>query len=55
MSENKIKSQRGGQVDVFVKNRIKWPHEYVFAGSQKERLFLAFCLRLVPVSSFVAI
>ena len=38
MSEGKIKSQRGGKVDVFVKNRIKWPHEYVLAGSQKERV-----------------
>ena len=37
-SENKIKSQRGSQVDVFVKNRIKWPHEYVLAGSLKERV-----------------
>ena len=38
MSENKIKSQRGCQVDVFIKNRIKWPHEFVLAGSQKERV-----------------
>ena len=38
MSENKIKSQRGGSVDVFVKNRVKWPHEFVSAGSQKERV-----------------
>ena len=38
MSDNKIKSQRGDQVDVFVKNRIKWPHEFVLAGSQKERV-----------------
>ena len=38
MSDNKIKSQRGGQVDDFVKNRIKWPHEFVLAGSQKERV-----------------
>ena len=38
MSENKIKSQRGGTVDVFVKNRVKWPHEHVLAGSQKERV-----------------
>ena len=37
MSEAKIKSRRGGQVDVFVKNRIKWPHEYSLAGSQKKR------------------
>ena len=38
MSENKIKSQRGGSVDVFVKHRVKWPHEFVLAGSQKERV-----------------
>ena len=38
MSENKIKSQRGGSVDVFVKHRVKWPHEHVLAGSQKERV-----------------
>ena len=38
MSESKIKSQTGDQVDVFMKNRIKWPHEYVLAGSQKERV-----------------
>ena len=38
MSENKIKSQRGGSVDVSVKHRVKWPHEHVLAGSQKERI-----------------
>ena len=38
MSENTIKSQRGGSVDVFVKHRVKWPHEHVLAGSQKERV-----------------
>ena len=38
MAESTIKSQRGGQVDFFIKNRIKWPHEYVLAGSQKERV-----------------
>ena len=38
MSDNKIKSQRSGQVDVFVKNRIKWPHEFVLVVSQKERV-----------------
>ena len=32
-----IKSQRGGQVKVFVKPRAKWPHEYVLAGKNKER------------------
>ena len=38
MSESKIKSQRGGQVDVFVTNRIKWSHVYIVAGTQKERV-----------------
>ena len=33
----KIKSQRGG-VDIFVKNRIRWPHEHVLSGSNKERV-----------------
>ena len=32
----KIKSQRGG-VEVMVKNRIKWPHEFL-TGSTKERV-----------------
>ena len=35
---NKVKSQRGGQVDVFVRTRVKWPHEFVFSGSSKERI-----------------
>ena len=38
MSENKIKSQRGDQVDVFIKNRTKWPHEFILAGTQKGRV-----------------
>ena len=38
MSDQKIKSQPGDQVDVFVKNRVKWPHEHALAGSQKERV-----------------
>ena len=37
MSENK-KNHRDGQVDVFMKNKVKWPHEYILAGSQKERV-----------------
>ena len=32
----KQKSLRGGSVEVIVPNRIKWPHEYVLSGSQKE-------------------
>ena len=35
--DQKIKSQRGG-VDLIVKNRVKWPHEYVLSGSTKERV-----------------
>ena len=34
----KLKSQRGGQVEVIVKNRVKWPHEYVLSGLNKERV-----------------
>ena len=37
-TDTKLKSQTGGQVEVLVKNRIKWPHEYVLAGSNKERV-----------------
>ena len=37
-TETKIKSQRGGPVDIFVKNRVKWSHEFVLAGPSKERL-----------------
>ena len=33
----KIKSLRGGSVQVLVSNRVKWPHEYVLSGSSKER------------------
>ena len=36
-NENKLKSQRGG-VEVFVKNKIRWPHEFVLAGNTKERI-----------------
>ena len=34
----KIKSQRGGPVDVLIKNRVRWPHEYVLSGLNKERV-----------------
>ena len=36
-TSNKVKYQRGGQVDVFVRTRVKWPHEFVLSGSSKER------------------
>ena len=35
-TSNKLKSQRGGQVEVLVRNRVKWPHEFVLACSTKE-------------------
>ena len=34
----KIKSSRGGSVEVLVKNKVKWPHEYILSGSSKERI-----------------
>ena len=34
----KIKSQRGGPVDVLIKNWVRWPHEYVLSGLNKERV-----------------
>ena len=34
----KIKSLRGGAVEVLVQNKVKWPHEYVLSGSSKERV-----------------
>ena len=37
-SFSKIKSQRGGPVDVLIKNRVRWPHEYVLSGLNKERV-----------------
>ena len=38
IKKNKIKSQPRGPVDIFVKNRVKWPHEFVLAGPSKERV-----------------
>ena len=34
----KYKSQQGGAMDIFVKERAKWPHEFVLAGSTKDRI-----------------
>ena len=34
----KLKSQRGGGVDVFVRRRVRWPQEFVLSGIQKERI-----------------
>ena len=35
-SGTKIKSLRGGSVEVVVPHKVKWPQEYVLAGSKKE-------------------
>ena len=37
-TDPRIKSQRGGSVDIYVKGKVKWPHEYVLAGSTKDRV-----------------
>ena len=37
-TDPKYKSQRGGAMDIFVKARVKWPHEFVLAGSTKDRI-----------------
>ena len=37
-SGTKLKSLRGGPVEVMVANRVKWPHEYVLSGVSKERV-----------------
>ena len=37
-AHSKLKSQRGGAVEVLIKNRVKWPHEYVLSGVNKERI-----------------
>ena len=34
----KIKSLRGGETEVYVNKRIRWPQEFVLAGSKKERV-----------------
>ena len=37
-NSEKIKSQRGGKVEILVKNRVKWPHEFILSGLNKERI-----------------
>ena len=36
-TDPKYKLQRGGSMDMFVKERVKWPHKFVLAGSTKDR------------------
>ena len=37
-TDPRIKSQRGGSVDIYFKENVKWPHEYIRAGSTKDRV-----------------
>ena len=37
-SGTKIKSLRGGSVEVVVPNKVKWPNEYVLSGIKKESI-----------------
>ena len=34
----KLKSQRGGSVDAFVNHKVRWPHEIVLSGQNKDRV-----------------
>ena len=34
----KIKSQKDGAVDVFVNHKVRWPHEFVLSGQNKNRV-----------------
>ena len=34
----KLKSQRGGDVDVLIRNRVAWPHESVLSGTSRQRV-----------------
>ena len=34
----KLKSQTGGSVDVFVNHKVRWPHEFVLSGQNKDRV-----------------
>ena len=37
-TDTKMKSLRGGPIEVLVPNRVKWPHEYILSGNSKERI-----------------
>ena len=34
----KHKAQQGGSVVIFIKERVKWPHEFVYACNTKDRV-----------------
>ena len=37
-AKDRIKSQRGGSVEVLVANSVKWLHEYILSGHTKDRI-----------------
>ena len=37
-TDSKYKSQQGGSIDIFVIERVKWPHEFLLVGSTKDRI-----------------
>ena len=49
--QGKLKSLRGGSAEVMVKHRVKWPHEYILLGSNKERVS---CDQLSVVNGWLA-
>ena len=36
--KQKIKSKRGGNVDVIANKRVPWPHDTVLGGSSRQRM-----------------
>ena len=32
------KVREGGSVDIYAKERVKWPHEFVLGGNTKDRI-----------------
>ena len=34
----KIKSKRGGNIEVHVKNKVSWPHEAILGGASRQRI-----------------
>ena len=35
---SKLKSKRGGPIDVYVKHKVAWPHEAILGGATRARL-----------------
>ena len=34
----KLKSKRGGNIDIIVKEKVSWPHEPILGGMQRQRI-----------------